>query len=278
MTHDELQDSLAAHLRGTADRVVWTNMQLGPSGSPRPDVFTVNKSYSRFRTDCYECKVSLSDLRHDVTSGKWQSYRAFGHAVWFAFPRGMAPLDLVPRECGVILLGDGWRATRKPVAQVLDTLPREAWLKLLFDGIERAVQAEPRTRSLSHWHATDRVRREFGEELAQLLSKRQDARYQYQAATTRLETQTAELADEHKRRRESWERDQARAGQRLTEAQAGLAEVLGLDPDGLSPERLTRALQDLRWTLAPHLGAAIKNLTDIREALEKVAKPEGQAA
>ena len=29
--HDELADDLAAHLRGGTDRMVWTDMQLGPS-------------------------------------------------------------------------------------------------------------------------------------------------------------------------------------------------------------------------------------------------------
>jgi len=107
LTHNQVADSLAAHLRGNTDRMVWTDTQLGPAGSPRPDVFTINKSYSRFAADAYEVKVSVSDLRHDLTEGKWQKYRRFAHRVWFAFPRGLAPITEVPRECGVILMGEG---------------------------------------------------------------------------------------------------------------------------------------------------------------------------
>lgn len=65
MKHDDLQEDLATHLRGNTDRMVWTNTQLGPVGSPRPDVFTVDKSFARFAADAYEVKVSVSDLRHD---------------------------------------------------------------------------------------------------------------------------------------------------------------------------------------------------------------------
>ena len=172
-THNGLQEDLAAHLRGNTDRMVWTDLQLGPSGSPRPDVFTINKSYAKFRTDCYEIKVSVADLRHDVTSGKWQSYRKFGNCVWFAFERGMAPLDLIPKECGIILRGNGgWRAARKPVAQVLDTLPRDAWLKLLIESDPTTSQAElrQRIRSASSWHEQQILRRKGGNELALLLA------------------------------------------------------------------------------------------------------------
>ena len=76
MKHDELADDLAAHLRADR-RMVWTNIQLGPSGSPRPDVYAFFKSYVDPRPMAYECKVSLSDFRADVTAGKWQSYRKF---------------------------------------------------------------------------------------------------------------------------------------------------------------------------------------------------------
>lgn len=34
MTHNELAEDLAQHLRGGTGRMVWTDTQLGPSGSP----------------------------------------------------------------------------------------------------------------------------------------------------------------------------------------------------------------------------------------------------
>lgn len=48
LTHDELAADLAAKLR-TDRRMVWTDIQLGPSGSPRPDVYAIFKSFSHHR-------------------------------------------------------------------------------------------------------------------------------------------------------------------------------------------------------------------------------------
>ena len=269
MTHDQLQENLACHLRAGTDRMVWTNTQLGPSGSPRPDVFTVNKSFSRFRTDCYEIKVSVSDLRHDVTSGKWQSYRKFGHAVWFAFPRGMASLDLVPKECGVILLGETWRAARKPVAQVLDTLPRDAWLKLLMcEGPEGGK--EPRPRHMDEWRAAQLAGKKWGKELAELFEARGAARRQYEYATERLAKSAAEIEQDVQRRKKLAEEALRRDMGALDAAVVKLAEALGLTGD-VSIYNVTSAVNQLRHKLGAHeLDRAIDYLTDIKAKL----KPE----
>lgn len=229
MTHDELMNSLAGHLRASTKRMVWCDTQLGPSGTCRPDVFTIDKSFAHFAADAYECKVTVSDLRSDVTSGKWQKYRRYAHRVWFAFPRGMAPLSEIPRECGVILLGEGWRAARKPVAQVLDTLPRDAWLKLLIEGAE--LPGEIRPRRADEWAVADAIRRKFGVEVAELFQDRQRAAGSFQYATERLRAQTAELEEQMRANREhrlQWERGQ-RA--RLDERYRDLASALGLAED-----------------------------------------------
>jgi hypothetical protein len=267
VTHNELQEDLAGHLRGASDRMVWTNTQLGPSGSPRPDVFTVAKSFARFRTDCYEIKVSVSDLRHDVTSGKWQSYRKFGHAVWFAFPRGMAPLDLVPKECGVILHGEGWRSARKPVAQVLDTLPRDAWLKLLMsDGPEEG--RAPRPRHMDEWTAAQLAREKWGKELAELLEARTSSRRQYEHATARLRDSAAEIEKDMQRRKQLAEDQLRRDMGGLDAAVTQLAEALGLQGDITIPQ-VTRAVHALQSRLDPwQLDRAIACLTEIKGRLK----------
>ena len=84
--HNDLMHDLAEHLRSNSDRMVWTDMQLGPVGSPRPDVFTVNKSYTQPRPLSYEIKISRADFRSDVTSGKWQKYLDYSAGVIFAPP------------------------------------------------------------------------------------------------------------------------------------------------------------------------------------------------
>lgn len=267
MTHDQLQEDLACHLRAGTDRMVWTNTQLGPSGSPRPDVFTVNKSFSRFRTDCYEIKVSVSDLRHDVTSGKWQSYRKFGHAVWFAFPRGMTSLDLVPKECGIILRGDTWRAARKPVPQVMDSLPRDTWLKLLMAPNE--FTREPQPRHMDWWRAQDLARKKFGVDLAELYQARHNAQFSYEAATKLLEESAAAINAEVNRTRE-FELQQARQREeRLSEALQDLGVQLGLKAEDVSASTLADALRALRRKLHGYgLQQAIDTLTAIHGAME----------
>jgi len=274
MKHDELQEDLASHLRAGTDRMVWTNTQLGPSGSPRPDVFTVNKSFSRFRSDCYEIKVSVSDLRSDLTSGKWQSYRKFGHAVWFAFPRGMAPLELIPAECGVILRGETWRAARKPVAQVLDTLPRDAWLKLLMslDEFDWSKHS-PKIRHSSEYKNEEIVRRKVGAELAQLFSdvKRAEGTlaYRKQSMEEELARHRVHMEQQRKRDAEYLERDQAALS---TELQA-LAKDLGMAPSEVSISAIRGAVRQLRSNLAGKgIGEAIQLLQRLQGALpEKVS-------
>lgn len=275
MTHDELQEDLAAHIRGAGDRMVWTNTQLGPSGSPRPDVFTVANSFARFRCDCYEIKVSVSDLRSDVTSGKWQSYRKFGHAVWFAFPRGMVPLDLVPKECGVMLRGESWRAARKPVAQVMDTLPRDVWLKLLMADFNRGPS--PKARRIDEWTIAAMAGKRFGKEVAQILEDRSSAKRAFEHATARLQAKTAavyeEIAAADKRVRER----EAMESQRVDQAMQNLGAFLGLTLGEVTAQGLSDALHATHRKLrAVDFDRVIKNLESLREAV--LVHPAGEPA
>jgi len=272
MTHDELQDDLACHLRAGTDRMVWTNTQLGPVGSPRPDVFTVNKSFSKFRTDAYEIKVSVSDLRSDVTSGKWQSYRKFSNAVWFAFPRGMAPLDLIPKECGVILRSDaGWRAARKPVAQVLDTLPRDAWLKLLMDlhpiNSSGMVKAP---RQSSDYKAAEIVRKRLGDKIGRLFSDVDSAESVLQYRKESLEKDLATIEAMKANRLKTLDADAARAAKALDESMHALGAALGIDPEDLTANTLHSAIATLQRRIQGNgIARAIELLQGLQAVLDK---------
>ncbi len=146
--HDALADDLAAHLRGSTDRLVWTDMQLGPAGSPRPDVYAVPRSFARFTPMAYEVKVTRSDFRIDITSGKWQDYRKYCAGVMFAAPVNLIEARELPEGAGLMVRGDtGWRTLQKAVFQTLDNLPLETWIKLLLDGIERHARINPVTPS-----------------------------------------------------------------------------------------------------------------------------------
>lgn len=254
-THDGLQEDLAAHLRGNTERMVWTNLQLGPSGSPRPDVFTMNKSYARFRTDCYEIKVSVSDLRHDVTSGKWQSYRKFGNCVWFAFERGMAPLDLIPKECGIILRGDGgWRAARKPVAQVLDTLPRDTWLKLLIESNPAGWQRDQqqRIRNANSWSEQEILRKKGGDQLARLLANVQSAEQTLEYKRVQLQTEQDSIQSEIQEIRDKASEERKRQQQYLDIELQHLGEMLGVPRDQCTTTTLCSKLGALSSVLRGH--------------------------
>lgn len=268
MTHDDLQNSLAEHLLGSTDRMVWTNTQIGPAGSPRPDVFTVAKSFSRFAADAYEIKVSLSDLRRDTTSGKWQRYRPFAHRVWFAFERGLAPLTEIPRECGVILRGDGgtWRAARKPISQVLDTLPRDAWLKLLMD-FGSQYRTEPRLRLMSEWRAQEIVRRQWGDKLAELLAARTRADGAYEYQTRRQAELAQELAQATEQRRADARKQDERNEAAMSAALGILAEALHLPADA-TPQDLRSALHRLAKLMGGHnLQRIASDLLELRGLL-----------
>lgn len=275
MKHDDLMRSLADHLRANTKRMVWCDTQLGPVASPRPDVFTVDKSFAHFSADAYECKVSVSDLRSDVTSGKWQKYRAYAHRVWFAFPRGMAPLTEIPRECGVILLGEGWRAARKPVAQVLDTLPRDAWLKLLMDGSKAVPPIE--SRRADGWAVADSIRKKFGREVAELFNDRRRAESLYAYNTERLRAQAAELNDEIHKAKELRLSRELGEKRRLEERYRDLAVTLNMPPDCSASdlsEELVRVCRALNARF--RLGDVIESL----RALETIGArdPEAQRA
>jgi hypothetical protein len=269
MKHDELQEDLACHLRAGTDRMVWTNTQLGPVGSPRPDVFTVNKSFSKFRTDAYEIKVSVSDLRSDVTSGKWQSYRKFSNVVWFAFPRGMAPLDLIPKECGVILRSDtGWRAARKPVAQVLDTLPRDAWLKLLMDlhPINSSGHVkEPR--HANDYTGAEIVRKRLGDKIGRLFSDVADAENRLQYRKDSLATDIAAIDAQKTSHRKRMDDDAARMVKALDESMHELGATLGIKPEDLTAEKLHSAIVALHRRIQ---GNGISRAIELLQGLQVV--------
>lgn len=164
--HDDLARDLAQHLRSD-QRMVWTDMQLGPSGSPRPDVYTLERSYSKPMPTAYECKISRSDLRSDTTSGKWQKYLAYAGAVIFAVPDGLCTPADIPNGCGLIVRkGQAWRHLRKATRQPV-TLPMDACMKLLIDGVGRVVgPAQPQLRRVELWKESEAVRKKFGSAVA----------------------------------------------------------------------------------------------------------------
>lgn len=260
MTHDALAEDLAAHLAGySTPMVVWTDMQLGPAGSARPDVYAIEKTYSALRARVFEVKVSRADFLSDVTSGKYLRYAAFAGSITFATPAGLISKDEVPKGCGLITRSpEGvWRYQRKPTLQPTPDLPRDAWLKLVIDGCGREREAArvkacvPRT--TSEWCHQRRVRDRFGAELAAIVADRDNAARQIQAEA---EGHRRALAERQERERDGY-REEAR---KLEELRADAAAALGLAP------------QAHYWEIRGELDARVKGATEerITDALRAV--------
>lgn len=166
--HDELARDLAASL-SSEGRMVWTDIQLGPQGSPRPDVFRIDKSFAHPMAMAYECKISRSDFLADVTVGKWRSYLAYAYAVVFAVPDGLVSKSEVPDMCGLIVRKESaWRLAKRPTVNP-HPIAEQALLKLLIDGVDREG---PGVRRRRHRDATEgeAFAKKFGYEAARYVA------------------------------------------------------------------------------------------------------------
>ncbi|UEM08113.1 hypothetical protein JL101_035540 (plasmid) [Skermanella rosea] len=230
--HDTLLKDLEAHLLVGGTRLVWTDMQLGPAGSPRPDVYTVPPSFRNFHPLAYEVKISVADYRRDVTAGKWQSYLRYASGVIFAVPKGLIGKADLPPGCGLIVRGEeGWATVKAPTLRSVENLPMDAWIKLLIDGIQRQRTAPVAERPSDAWSIHQRLRKAVGEDVAALVADRFRARVRFKEATNKLEQAATEAVRARERllkeAREGAERD----ARLLDESRAELARALGLAPD-----------------------------------------------
>lgn len=240
--HDELASDLADHLLGNTARVVWLDMQLGPSGNQRPDVYAIEKTYTRLDARVFEIKVSRSDFLSDVTSGKWQGYLRWCNAVTFAVPEGLVKRDEVPAGCGLMVRGEnGWKGVKKPTLQQLRELPTTVWQKLLFDGIERAVRPALRQRQ-GEYFARRRAFEVLGKEWEKAVLDRDSAIYSLRQETENLRAEKAKTTDEI-RGVQKRQLDEVREGlERVKRAIADAAKSVGL-PETASAYEVTSAIR-----------------------------------
>lgn len=200
--HNDLAADLATHLRGYArPAMIWRDMQLGPQGSARPDVYTVDPTYKALRAVAYEIKISRADFARDVQAGKALGYFAYAGAVVFATPKSLIKRDELPAGCGLIERNETtWRWSKKPTINPLTTLPFEAWMKLLMDGTKRDEGGGvlPVERRADEWKQQDRARKLLGEDLGRLLADRDRARVLLEHEKRRATDETEQL--EAKRR------------------------------------------------------------------------------
>ncbi|WP_176114268.1 hypothetical protein [Burkholderia cepacia] len=276
--HDDLAKDLAAHLRGASDRLVWTDMQLGPAGSPRPDVYTVPCSFARFQPVAYECKISVADFRRDVTAGKWTSYLRFAAGVIFAAPAGLLKKEDIPAGCGLIVRGpDGWRSLKGPTLKNMENLPRDAWIKLIIDGMARlADQNHEQLRAglCNEWTLEKKLRARLGDVVADAVRDQLHAERRLKTATERLENLAEEAENERRlildRAKEHAERDATQ----IDSARGELARALGLPASAGAWEIASACKQAARRvSVDPEVKRLRQQLERIQVAIESAAEP-----
>jgi len=232
MTHDELANDLAQHLRERTGRIVWADMQLGPVGSPRPDAYSIEPSFTKFRPLAYEVKVSQSDYRRDITVGKWQTYLPFAAGVIFAVPAGLVERSALPEGCGLMVRNaEGWRTIKAPTLHPIKTLPHAAWIKLLIDGMAREVArqfAQKRPEVANEWSMRRKIGQKLGDDVRNVLDDRATAENRYEQETRRLRDVTEGISKEVNeyalRLRQNAEKDATA----IDSVRAELAQALGL--------------------------------------------------
>ena len=275
-SHDDLAIDLAAHLRCGGEHYTWFNIALG-SGDARPDVFALRPfSYSSPQMVSYECKVSASDLRADLTSGKWQKYLAFSQGVTFAVPEGLVRATEIPAACGLIIRSArGWRHARRPTLQEA-TLPTSTMLKLISSRPHRGGMETYRFQSGRHWDEQQRLRRDaesrilaharlavgkrLGEDIARYLVNPQAAR----DIIARAQADADEI-------RASAEASVAERRKDLSDEMKSIAETLGLPP-GSNWWTVRAALHDVRRRLSREGEVAA-----VQEAAKEAMRALGRA-
>lgn len=269
--HDDLMHDLADHLR-QPDKMIWTDMQLGPSGSPRPDVYVMRKSYTEPKPLAYEIKISVADFRSDVTSGKWQSYLAFASGVYFAVPAGLITKADVPAGCGLIVRGDGgWRVMKAPTLQPVQ-LSFKVMQKLLIDGVNRLVP-EQRRQHYRDWIEQSTADKVLGKDVAEAVRELQRVKQRAARMQSDIDIRM-ELARKHANDIESRARESAdRFAREGNEALAELYDFLGLEP-GARIWSVQNSIADLKQRLdADEIVQAARNaINAIEGTLERARK------
>ncbi|WP_260429891.1 hypothetical protein [Burkholderia cepacia] len=257
---------------------MWTDMQLGPSGSPRPDVYTVPCSFARFQPVAYECKISIADFRRDVTAGKWTSYLRFAAGVIFAAPAGLLKKEDIPAGCGLIVRGpDGWRSLKGPTLKNMENLPRDAWVKLIIDGMARLANGnieQLRVGLHSEWSIEKTLRKRLGDIVADAMRDRLHAERRLKVATERLEGLAEEAESERRLILDRAKEDAQRDAAQVDGARIELARALGL-PESASAGQIARECRDAarRLSVEPEIKRLRQQLERIQIAIGSATEP-----
>lgn len=260
--HDALAADLKGYLQGNQrERLIWCDMQLGPAGSPRPDVYALPKSYSKFTPVAYECKISRADFQADVNAGKWQKYYAFASAVIFAVPDGLIKTTELPGGAGLIVRkANVWRLAKAPKVNAIDNLHRETWMKLVMDGVARL--SETRQPHNSYVIRERAYKKALGEEIAKLAANLETAKWRIENEIREHEKRLEQIRQANER-----EREQANDRDRIASVEyAKLCDLFGL-PHGTSSWGISQAID--RAVKALDADRRVSDLVQVIETAER---------
>ena len=132
MSHRELCFDLAAAKDTRFIEVPLGSVWLNYGGVGQADVITIKPSYTRFNLDIYECKVSRSDYLKDIKSGKYKKYLEHCNRLYFAVTYGIAKVEEIPENVGLIVRGENGWSTVKAAKKRDVEFSQEMLLSLLF--------------------------------------------------------------------------------------------------------------------------------------------------
>lgn len=155
-----------------------TGPSLGAKECPRMDAWTMNKSWSRPWSRCYEIKVSRSDFIGDK---KWPGYLRYCNEMWFVCPHNLIDADELPAECGLIYVtktGRGLRIKKQAPLRPDVQIPESLYRYLL---ICRTVVRDEDTKMSKigfwkDWLETKELNRDLGWRVSRSLREEMDHR------------------------------------------------------------------------------------------------------
>jgi hypothetical protein len=83
----------------------------------RPDLYSLHAARSAAHTcpAIHEIKVSRADLRGDLARPeKRAAYQSLSAEFYYVLPEGLASLDEIPADCGVVYVGDAGARPGRP--------------------------------------------------------------------------------------------------------------------------------------------------------------------
>lgn len=136
-----LTEDLAAYYRREGWIVI---REVTISAGGRADLLCMERTFSPKPLLVVEIKTSRADLLSDLRSEKWRRY-TYCAAVTFAFPKGMAEVDEIPRDAGVMLRGPhGWERGRSVRWSKAPEPDAYMYRRLIFTIADEAVNGGKR--------------------------------------------------------------------------------------------------------------------------------------